>query len=473
MGSNALKSMKYSKNKFLSLICLLSLTLFGHLPQGPSWLSSLHADDFGEGDLTFHINFVPIASNAPSTNYFGESMPHTDYDFRIGKTEVSIAQLLQARAADPRIVQSHIADFYNSGRVDRDTEGDEPKFGVHAPVTYINLIECFKFCNWLTSGDPYQGAYKLIPNANPFDDTLDPDDYVDVASAIATYGTAYTVPTFDEWYKAAFMKPDGSGFSFFTNGSGSGNVTSKYYTRESFFEEYGEYPKDIVISSIYERDIRYYDTEGNAQIIAPPRGPGGWNSYYDAEQEIDTYNRKYPWAVGSSAREQNGTYDMFGNVGEYYQEITDAPNAFYPDDFKIRASCWNRYNDFIGGDAFNNDIDILEIFRTSYKGTLYSYILGTRKGRKQVGLRVVARGAVPAVEPMPEVHSTITAGAAHLHWESTVGRIYQLQYSNSMDAPNWVNLGHRIHGSGGTDFYVAPVNTEAEKNRFYRVVDFD
>jgi hypothetical protein len=73
---------------------------------------------------------------------------------------------------------------------------------------------------------------------------------------------------------------------------------------------------------------------------------------------------------------------------------------------------------------------------------------------------------------MPEVHSTITAGAAHLHWESTVGRIYQLQYSNSIEEPNWVNLGHRIHGSGGTDFFVAPVNTEAEKNRFYRVVDF-
>jgi hypothetical protein len=108
--------MKYSKNKIFSLCSLLSLTLFGHLSLGPSWLSSLHADDFGEGDLKFHISFVPIASNAPSTNYFGESMPHTDYDFRIGKTEVSIAQLLQARAADPRIVRSHVADFYNSGK---------------------------------------------------------------------------------------------------------------------------------------------------------------------------------------------------------------------------------------------------------------------------------------------------------------------------------------------------------------------
>ena len=86
---------------------------------------------------------------------------------------------------------------------------------------------------------------------------------------------------------------------------------------------------------------------------------------------------------------------------------------------------------------------------------------------------MVARGAVPAVEPMPEVQWTITEGAAHLHWESTVGRIYQIQHSDSLNTPNWVNIGGGIHGSGGTEFYVAPVDTQAEKNRFYRVVDFD
>ena len=92
-----------------------------------------------------------------------------------------------------------------------------------------------------------------------------------------------------------------------------------------------------------------------------------------------------------------------------------------------------------------------------------------------VGLRVVALGVVPETAPLPEVHSTITDGAAHLNWDSTVGRIYQLQYSNSIEdsEAQWVNIGQKIHGSGGTEFFVVPVDNEEERNRFYRVVDFD
>lgn len=160
-------------------------------------IPSLNADDFGQGDLKFHKSFVPIASNDPSTNYFGESMPHTDYDYRISKTEISIAQFNQARAADPRISRSRV-NFWNTGQTPFSTIADSLKFGVHAPVTYINIIECFKFCNWLTSGDPYQGAYKIIKNQNPENDFLDVKDYVDVTTALTKYSTVYTVPTFIE-----------------------------------------------------------------------------------------------------------------------------------------------------------------------------------------------------------------------------------------------------------------------------------
>jgi hypothetical protein len=64
-------------------------------------------------------------------------------------------------------------------------------------------------------------------------------------------------------------------------------------------------------------------------------------------------------------------------------------------------------------------------------------------------------------------------GAAKVSWPSVVGRIYQLQYSDSLETPNWTNIGKGVHGSGGTEFVIVPVDTDAKKNRFYRVVDFE
>lgn len=438
--------------KITSLILLLLYTLFSIQTQ---------ADDFGEGDLKFHISFVPIASNEQAQDFIGNDLPYTDYDYRIGKTEISIAQFLQARAADARISRP-VVDYWNS---------EEAQFGVHAPVSNVNIIECFKFCNWLTSGDPYQGAYQLIQNTNPDNDTIDLDqlDYVDREGALAEFGTVYVVPTFFEWSKAAFYKPDGSGFSFYSNGAGTSNI--HYYGHNLnvsqsisyYINIYGEAPRDVMFimsdQDQKESDYRYYDSEGVEQTITPPKGiGGGWNSDFMA----------FPWEVGSSQREQNKTYDLFGNLGEYYEEIYDLNGR----DFRVTASCWNWYRN-LGGNS-RTSIDRIEVFSTTSASTKFTYnIENAQSGRETVGFRVVALGAVPEASPMPEVESTITDGAAHLHWDSTVGRIYQMQYSNSLENPVWVNIGNRIHGSGGREFMVIPVDTEAERNRFYRVVDFD
>lgn len=389
-------------------------------------------------------------------------MPNTDYDYRIGKTEISIAQFLQARAADARISRP-VVNHWNS---------EEEQFGVHAPVSKVNILECYKFCNWLTSGDPYQGAYKLIQESNPDNDTIDALDYVDRDGALAEFGTVYVLPTFFEWSKAAFYKPDGSGFSFYSNGAGSGNIYA-YNLSISLFEAvqfytntYGEAPRDVMFlvrdANYEESTFRYFDTEGVEQIITPLKGIGGWNSDF----------MLFPWQVGSSQREQNGTYDLFGNVGEYYEEIYDLDNGR---DFRVTASCWNQSNDnpFLGGNT-RRSIDAIEVFSRNYPSEAFTYRLeGSNNGDKDVGFRVLALGVVPEVSAMPEVESTITDGAAHLYWDSVVGRIYQMQYSNSLEDPVWVNIGSGIHGSGGREFMVIPVDTEAERNRFYRVVDFD
>lgn len=112
-------------------------------------------------------------------------------------------------------------------------------------MAHISWYEAAQFCNYLTSGNKSLGAYHLGEDGSI---TVDRD------SAISDYGVIYVLPTENEWSKAAYYKPDGSGYSTFANGEES---------------------------------------------IPPP--DNGWNYYGGA------YNA--PWDVGTGAMEQNGTFD--------------------------------------------------------------------------------------------------------------------------------------------------------------------
>ena len=88
---------------------------------------------------------------------------------------------------------------------------------------------------------------------------------VNRAAALVAYGTVYALPTEDEWYKAAYFKHDASGYSLYANGSGTGPVASM---------------------------------ESN-------------------------YSTNKAFKVGVTAVEQNGTYDMMGNVFEWMESSSD------------------------------------------------------------------------------------------------------------------------------------------------------
>ena len=116
----------------------------------------------------------------------------------------------------------------------------------------VSWYETAQFCNYLTSGDKSLGAY-LFSNG----------DFtgIDRDSAVSAYGIAYVIPTEDEWYKAAYYKPDGSGYSLYASGTNT----------------------------------------------APTAGD---------ESNYGSVNSA-PWDVGTGAEEQNGTFDMMGNVNEW------------------------------------------------------------------------------------------------------------------------------------------------------------
>jgi formylglycine-generating enzyme required for sulfatase activity len=189
------------------------------------------------------IDFVPIGNAGNSADTDGTvGCGAVGYNYRIGKYEVTNTQwnAFTTAVGDPT--------------------GNVYWPGAQQPINNVSWFEAAQFCNYLTSGNKYSGAYQFDQSGNFLG--------IDRASSISTYGTTYVIPTEDEWYKAAYFKPDGSGYSLYANGTDTApvaGVNSNYYT----------------------------------------------SSYYNGQ----------PWNVGNGTQEQNGTFDMMGNVLEWNETL--------------------------------------------------------------------------------------------------------------------------------------------------------
>jgi formylglycine-generating enzyme required for sulfatase activity len=189
------------------------------------------------------------AGNTADTSGYGA----VNYEYKISDHEVTIAEFNASGAGDGD------EGYWNDGT---------RTVGVNAPAVNISWYEAVKYCNWLTSGDVYLGAY-THDGGGAFTG-------IDRAAAIATHGTVYVLPTEDEWYKAAYW---------------TGNESDPW--------------------SLYANGTDTTPTWGTTN---------GWN-YYNGE---DYAYGGDAWPVGYGAQEQNGTYDMMGNVWEWTETMYDA-----------------------------------------------------------------------------------------------------------------------------------------------------
>lgn len=207
------------------------------------------ADTFGSGANQFSIDFVNIgnAGNAADTTSHGA----VGYNYRIGKYEITNAQW-NAFTAAAGATTGNPGIAYDENAVWAD---------VQQPTDSVSWYETLQFCNYLTSGDKSKGAYLFSGN------NTGPGDFlgIDRVAAQAAYGTVYFLPTTDEWYKAAYYKSDGSGYSLYANGTNTAPIVGD--------------------------DTNYHWAIGS------------------------------PWNVGTGTMEQNGTFDMMGNVWEWTETL--------------------------------------------------------------------------------------------------------------------------------------------------------
>jgi formylglycine-generating enzyme len=193
----------------------------------------------------------PGVAADPATGY-----GYVNYSYQIGRYEVTGAEFGAAVAADPNIGNSN------------------PSTG-NKPAEYVSWYEAALYCNYLTSGDAYSGAYQFDSGGTYLGTDRD--------SAISTYGTVYALPTEDEWYKAAYWTGD-----------------------------------DVDPWSLYANGTDDTPTWGTTE---------GWN-YRDGTLGYATPDQR-AWEVGYGAQEQNGTYDMMGNVLEWTESPYDSSKAVF------------------------------------------------------------------------------------------------------------------------------------------------
>ena len=139
------------------------------------------------GGTSVSVDFVTVgdAGNTADTRYDSTGYGAVGYNYNIGTYEVSENQWDTVAGITGDLLDD--SGYWSGGDL---------------PVGHISWHEAAMFCNWLTSGDVTQGTYTI--------DGAGLVTSINRASAQSTYGTAYFIPTEDEWYKAAYYKGGGT-----------------------------------------------------------------------------------------------------------------------------------------------------------------------------------------------------------------------------------------------------------------------
>ena len=165
---------------------------------------------FGSGGNTFNMEFVTIgnAGNAADTDTNAKPLNAgaVGYTYGIGKFEVS-----------EDMIDKYNTNFgtANSLVITKDTR--DP----NKPATSVTWNEAARFVNWLNTSTGNQAAYKFTTTGVNDNIALwaSGDAGYDPSNPYRNSLAKYVLPSYNEWYKAAYYNPNDSTYYDFPNGS--------------------------------------------------------------------------------------------------------------------------------------------------------------------------------------------------------------------------------------------------------------
>ena len=168
---------------------------------------------------------VGDAGNTADTQIMGDSTTGygaVNYEYRIGKYEVTIAQytaFLNAVAATDtyNLYNADMGTNLNIAGISRSGSSGSYSYSVigsgNRPITYVSWFDAARFANWMANGQPTgaqgnatteNGAYSLFGALSGMDFTKNAVN----PNTLTT--TTWWIPSEDEWYKAAYYKGGGT-----------------------------------------------------------------------------------------------------------------------------------------------------------------------------------------------------------------------------------------------------------------------
>jgi len=166
----------------LFLHCLLAVGLIGS-----SFAQLATTDTFGTGDNQFTLDFTTIGN---------AGQQGVAYNYRIGTYAISQNQINSAIALGLMGV--------NQGS----WSGDQP--------STLSWCQAATFVNWLNTSTGFLPAYNLTSSSYLWTAT---DSGYDPSNPYRSSAAKYFMPSDNEFYKAAFGKSDGSGFTLYATAS--------------------------------------------------------------------------------------------------------------------------------------------------------------------------------------------------------------------------------------------------------------